>query len=98
MLPNSVIEPTEEEAQLSSLSRQAYQRIRDKIITLQLSPGALVNEAALIDELQIGRTPICEALQRLACEGLVVLRPRRGAFIASLSITDLQQIFELRRI
>jgi len=40
MLPNSVIEPTEEEAQLSSLSRQAYQRIRDKIITLQLSPGA----------------------------------------------------------
>ena len=98
MLPNSVIEPTEEEAQLSSLSRQAYQRIRDKIITLQLSPGALVNEAALIDELQIGRTPIREALQRLACEGLVVLRPRRGAFVASLSITDLQQIFELRRI
>lgn len=85
------------EAQLNSRSRQAYQCIRDKIITLQLAPGALVNEAGLMEELRLGRTPIREALQRLACEGLVILRPRRGAFIASLSITDLQQIFELRR-
>ncbi len=80
-----------------SLSQQAYQRLHNKIVTLQLAPGALVNEAALMDELGLGRTPIREALQRLACEGLVVLRPRRGAFVASLSIVDLQQIFELRR-
>jgi DNA-binding GntR family transcriptional regulator len=88
----------DEEPQLSSLSRLAYQRLRDRIITLQLTPGALVNEAALMQELELGRTPIREALQRLACEGLVVLRPRRGAFIAGLSILDLQQIFELRRV
>jgi DNA-binding GntR family transcriptional regulator len=88
----------EEESQLSSLSQQAYQRLRDKIITLQLAPGALVNEAGLMQELRLGRTPIREALQRLACEGLIVLRPRRGAFVASLSIMDLQQIFEVRRM
>jgi DNA-binding GntR family transcriptional regulator len=87
----------EDETMPASLSHQAYQRLRKMIITLQLAPGALINEAALMDELGLGRNPIREALQRLACEGLVVLRPRRGAFAASLSIVDLQQIFELRR-
>src|SRR5258708_7152479 len=87
----------EDETATASLSQQAYQRLRDMIVTLQLAPGALINEAALMDELALGRTPIREALQRLAYEGLVVLQPRRGAFVGSLSIVDLQQIFELRR-
>jgi DNA-binding GntR family transcriptional regulator len=90
--------PLDEDTHLGALSQQAYQRLRDKIITLQLAPGAPIHEAALMDELQLGRTPIREALQRLSCEGLVVLRPRRGAFVASLSILDLQQLFELRRV
>ena len=51
-----------------------------------------------MDELKLGRTPVREALQRLAYEGLVELRPRRGASVAGLSILDLQQIFELRRL
>ncbi len=88
----------EDESQLSALTRQAYQRLRDLIVTLRLQPGALINEAALMDELEVGRTPLREALQRLAGEGLVVLRPRRGAFVAGLSLLDLQQIFELRRV
>jgi DNA-binding GntR family transcriptional regulator len=87
----------DDEAQLSSLTRQAYQRLRDMIVSLQLQPGALINDAALMDELKLGRTPIREAIQRLAGEGLVVLRPRRGAFVAGLSLLDLQQIFEMRR-
>jgi DNA-binding GntR family transcriptional regulator len=82
----------------SSLSRQAYQRLVDLIITLRLAPGAPINETALMDELKLGRTPVREALQRLAYEGLVELRPRRGASVAGLSILDLQQIFELRRL
>ncbi len=88
----------EEDQQLSSLSQQAYQRIRDKIVMLHLAPGTLLQEAALMEELQLGRTPIREAIQRLASEGLITLRPRRGAFVADLSITDLQQIFEVRRV
>jgi DNA-binding GntR family transcriptional regulator len=87
-----------EESQLSSLTREAYQRLRNLIVTLQLQPGAPINDASLMEELGLGRTPIREALQRLACEGLVVLRPRRGAFVASLSLTDLQQIFEMRLV
>jgi DNA-binding GntR family transcriptional regulator len=88
----------EEDGGGHSLSRQAYQRLRDQIVTLQLPPGAPLLEASLVEELGLGRTPIREALQRLACEGLVVLRPRRGAFVANISVTDLQQIFELRRV
>jgi DNA-binding GntR family transcriptional regulator len=87
-----------DESQLSSLTREAYQRLRSLIVTLQLQPGALINEAQLMEQLALGRTPIREALQRLACEGLVVLRPRRGAFVASLNITDLHQIFEMRLV
>ncbi len=81
-----------------SLSRQAYQRLRDQIVTLKLSPGTPLQESTLVEELKLGRTPIREALQRLACEGLVILRPRRGAFVADISVTDLQQIFELRQL
>jgi DNA-binding GntR family transcriptional regulator len=88
----------DDEPQLSPLSQQAYQRLRDKIVMLHLAPGAPLNEAALMAELQLGRTPIREAVQRLAGEGLITLRPRRGAFVANLSITDLQQIFEVRRM
>lgn len=96
---SSTTDLTDDEAlQLSPLSQQAYQRLRDKIVMLHLAPGTLLQEATLIEELQLGRTPIREAVQRLASEGLITLRPRRGAFVANLSITDLQQIFEVRRV
>lgn len=80
----------------ASLSRVAYEKLRDEIVTLRRAPGEPLSEAALIRELGVGRTPIREALQRLACEGLVTIRPRRGSFVASLGLGDLQQIFEVR--
>jgi DNA-binding GntR family transcriptional regulator len=78
------------------LSDRAYQLIRHKIITLELPPLAAIDEQALVEELGLGRTPIREALQRLASEDLVFLAPRRGMFVADISLTDLQKIFELR--
>jgi len=78
------------------LSDKAYQLIRHKIITLQLAPRTAIDEQALMEDLQLGRTPIREALQRLAAEGLVMVAPRRGMFVADISITDLQKIFEIR--
>jgi len=86
------------------LSDKAYQLIRHKIITLQLAPRTAIDEQALMEDLQLGRTPIREALrtpirealQRLAAEGLVRVAPRRGMFVADISITDLQKIFEMR--
>ncbi len=80
------------------LSDRAYQLIRHKIITLELSPLSAIDEQALMEDLQLGRTPIREALQRLAAEDLVFFAPRRGMFVADVSLTDLQKIFELRMI
>ena len=78
------------------LSERAYQLIKEKIITLELSPSSLINEQTLMEELELGRTPIREALQRLSAEGLVIVVPRRGMFVASINITDLQKVFEVR--
>ncbi len=75
---------------------RAYRAIKEKIITLQLAPGSVIQDAELMDELGIGRTPIREALKLLEAEKLVVTVPRRGIFVASISITDLQQVIEVR--
>lgn len=77
-------------------SQEAYHLIRDKIITLELPPSSVIDEHALMEELGLGRTPIREALQRLSAEGLVNAVPRRGTFVADISITDLQAISEVR--
>jgi len=80
------------------LSDRAYQLIRHKIITLELPPLAPIDEQALMEDLHLGRTPIREALQRLASEDLVIFAPRRGMFVSEVSITDLQKIFEMRMV
>jgi DNA-binding GntR family transcriptional regulator len=77
-------------------SQEAYHLIKDKIITLQLPPSSVIDEHALMKELELGRTPIREALQRLSAEGLVNAVPRRGTFVTDISITDLQAISEVR--
>jgi len=77
-------------------SERAYHLIKEKIITLELSPSSVIDEHSLMEELGLGRTPIREALQRLDAEGLVHIVPRRGMFVTDISITDLQEIFEVR--
>lgn len=81
-----------------SLKEQAYRAIKHRIVSLELEPGAVIDEAALIDELGLGRTPIREALQRLALEKLVDIVPRRGMFVTEIGLTDLQRLFELRMV
>ncbi len=56
----------------------------------------MINETALQDELQLGRTPIREALKQLSLEKLVTIVPRRGMFVTDIKITDLQRLFEVR--
>jgi DNA-binding GntR family transcriptional regulator len=80
-----------------SLTERAYRELEELIVTLQLAPGAAVTEAALAARLGIGRTPIREALQRLARERLVVIRPRRGIVIAEENLTTQLRLIELRR-
>jgi DNA-binding GntR family transcriptional regulator len=83
-------------ANTNSQSGEAYRLIKEKIITLELPPAALIDEVKLIADLGLGRTPIREALQRLALENLVVILPRRGMIVADLNMSDLQKIFEIR--
>ncbi len=80
------------------LSEQAYRQIREKIIRLELPPGSVVRENDLMEELGLGRTPIREALHRLAREKLVEIIPRRGIFVTPTSVADLQRLLEVRLV
>jgi DNA-binding GntR family transcriptional regulator len=75
---------------------RAYLQIKEKIITVEMPPGSVIQESKLMEELGLGRTPIREALKQLQSENLVVVAPRRGMFVADVAITDLQQVYEIR--
>ena len=82
----------------SSLSEAAYSRIRSMIITLDLEPGSLISESALMSTLKMGRTPIREALRSLANEKLVKVYPRRGMFVSRVDVANLSQLSETRAV
>lgn len=84
-------------AQTASLAESAYKRLEEIIVTLQLSPGEVLSEAAIGAELGIGRTPVREALQRLAFEGLVVVLPRRGILVSEIDLDRQLDLLEVRR-
>src|SRR6188474_675447 len=67
------------------------------VVTLELLPGSVVTEGALIERLGLGRTPVREAIQRLAWEGLVEVRPRAGLAIAPLHAGDWLRVIDARR-
>jgi DNA-binding GntR family transcriptional regulator len=78
------------------LADRAYVQLRDQIVTLALPPGAPINEELLGRELQMGRTPLREAIKRLALENLISVYPRRGTFVTEINITDLAHISDVR--
>jgi DNA-binding GntR family transcriptional regulator len=78
------------------LADRAYLAIRGLIVSLQLAPGAVIDERALMQRLGIGRTPVREALRRLAQEQLVEVFPRRGMFVTGVDVRDLARISEVR--
>jgi DNA-binding GntR family transcriptional regulator len=78
------------------LADRAYVELRDQIVTLALPPGAPINEERLGRELQLGRTPLREAIKRLALENLISVYPRRGTFVTEINITDLADISDVR--
>ena len=74
---------------------QLRQVLEEEIASHQLAPGSRLEEVALAERFGVSRTPIREALQMLSASGLVVLRPRRGAVVASLSLERLLEMFEM---
>ena len=79
-----------------SLADKAYQAIRELIVSLELAPGAVIDEPELMERLGIGRTPVREGLRRLAHERLVEVYPRRGMFVTGVDVRELAHLSEVR--
>ena len=77
-------------------TKRAYELIREQITTLELEPGAVINEQALASGLGMGLVPVREALRLLAHENLVVITPRHGPYVADVNVPDLEQLSEMR--
>ncbi len=78
------------------LADRAYAELRDRLVTLRILPGSPIDEDLLGEELGMGRTPLREAIKRLALENLVTVFPRRGTFASEINITDLAHISDVR--
>ena len=80
-----------------TLTDCAYETLEELIVTLRLAPGDVISETALSNRLDIGRTPIREALQRLAREGLVKILPRKGILVTDINPRSQVLLLEVRR-
>ncbi|PSJ59466.1 GntR family transcriptional regulator [Pseudaminobacter soli (ex Li et al. 2025)] len=80
-----------------SVSAKAHRALEKMIVTLELAPGSVTTERALIEKLRLGRTPVREAIQRLAWEGLILVRARTGLEITPLHAADWLRVLDARR-
>jgi GntR family transcriptional regulator, rspAB operon transcriptional repressor len=78
------------------LRQKAYEKIKTAIETLRFEMGQSLSEQDLSSKLKIGRTPVREALQQLANEGLIVIMPRKGAYVSTVNLDDFQKVIESR--
>ena len=76
--------PADEAPSIKLEADRAYLDLRDRIVTLRLGPGTVLREDELMRELEVGRTPLREAVKRLALENLVAVQPRRGTFVSAV--------------
>ncbi len=85
------------ERAVEPLAEQAYREIEEDIVTLRLRPGTVLSEQLLADRFKLGRTPVREALQRLANEGLVIILPRKGVLVSDINPRQQLLVLEVRR-
>jgi len=97
MVKRATLQEVTPAAPAQSLTELAYGHLEEMIVTLKLPPGASVSEAELSQRLGIGRTPIREALQRLARERLVLILPRRGIMVSEVNVKSQLRLLEVRR-
>ncbi len=84
-------------AEDTSLTERAYKELEELIVTLKLPPGQVLSEAGIAKHLGIGRTPVREALQQLAREGLVAILPRRGVIVSEINVKNQLELLRVRR-
>ena len=73
-----------------------FETLREAIINQTLKPGERLMEIQLAEEMGVSRTPVREAIRKLELEGLVVMVPRKGAYVAGISMKDIHEVYELR--
>lgn len=88
----------EEKRQAANLTAQVYQQIRKGILSGNWKPGQALTELALSKQLSVSRTPVREALHQLELEGLIELRPNRGAVVVGICPSDIEDIYEIRSL
>lgn len=93
----SPMEGAAEASDDGTMTDRAYRQLEELIVTLQIPPATVLSEQALAQRLEIGRTPIREALQRLARDGLVVILPRRGILVSEINLRTQLRLLEVRR-
>lgn len=79
-----------------TLWQRVYDHLREEILAGRLKPGAELGEVPLSEKLGVSRGPLREAIGRLAAEGLVTVRPRRGAVVRSLSKREFRELYQVR--
>lgn len=82
--------------QRQTISGMAVEALRERILRGDFPEGEPLRQDALADELGVSRIPVREALRQLEAEGLVTFSPHRGAVVASLSLDEIDELFELR--
>jgi DNA-binding GntR family transcriptional regulator len=78
------------------LREMVFESLREAIILGRLKPGERLMEIQLAEEMGVSRTPVREAIRKLELEGFVVMVPRKGAYVAGVSIKDIADVFEVR--
>ena len=98
MIIDPVLAADDDRGTTTSLANLAYQRIKDRLIMLDIRPGEPINDVGLAAELGMGRTPVREAVKRLETDHLVVSFPRRGTFATVVDVTELGAISDVRQL
>lgn len=88
--------PDGDEQAAPTQAARAHAAIRRKIVTCELRPGSVVNERALMEALDFGRTPVREALLRLASERLVVFKANQSIQVAPVGFEEVRELYEVR--
>ncbi|CAM5187971.1 HTH-type transcriptional repressor RspR [Castellaniella defragrans] len=91
MIPVAITQKTK-----ISLSEQAYQQIKQRILRLEFRPGQFLNEQEICLMLEMGRTPVHQAVHRLMVEGLLEIIPRKGLLIQAESMNEILHVLEAR--
>lgn len=82
----------------TTFKETAYQYVREHIVSGKWVPGDIVEEKEIASSLGVSRTPVHEAIAQLAEEGLISIMPRRGTIVAHISIADIRNVYEVRRL